>query len=64
MVGREVWLEKEAMVETVVWGARRPSKINAQRPLEPVEMGPRAARVEMVELVEVELAVLRLQYTS
>jgi hypothetical protein len=63
MVGREVWLEKEAMVETVVWGARRPSS-QGQRPLEPVEMGPRAARVEMVELVEVELAVLRLQYTS
>jgi len=62
MVGREVWLEKEAMVETVVWGARRPSK--TQRPLELVEMGPRAAREEMVELVEVVLAVLRLQYTS
>jgi hypothetical protein len=63
MVGREVWLEKEAMVETVVWGARRPSS-QTQRPLELVEMGPREARVEMVALVGVELVVLRLQFTS
>jgi hypothetical protein len=62
MVGREVWVEKEAMVETVVWGARRPSK--NQRPLELVEMGAREARVEMVALVGVELVVLRLQFTS
>jgi hypothetical protein len=62
MVGREVWVEKEAMVETVVWGARRPSK--TQRPLELVEMGAREARVEMVALVGVELVVLRLQFTS